>query len=109
MLYIGKKPEKPNVGKIVFMISAAVAAVAALAVLAYKLYQKYVPACIDCECEDFLDDDDLPEDESIEVECDDGASENEFEGADEKIFHWRRGATAPARHHLSKMHPHTRP
>lgn len=30
-------------------------------------------------------------------------------GADEKIFHWRRGATAPARHHLSKMHPHTRP
>ena len=79
MLYIGKKPERPNVGKIVFMISAAVAAVAALAVLAYKLYQKYVPACIDCECEDFLDDDDLPEDESIEVECDDGASENEFE------------------------------
>ena len=34
MLYIGKKPEKPNVGKIVVAVSAAIAGVAALAILA---------------------------------------------------------------------------
>ena len=79
MLYIGKKPEKPNVGKIILAVSAAIAGVAALTVLAYKLYQKYVPACIDCECEDFLDDEDLYDD-CIEVECDDDATETEFEG-----------------------------
>ena len=72
MLYIGKKPEKTNVGKIIVAISAAVAGVAALAIVAYKLYERFAPACIDCECEDFLDDecfeDDIPED-YIEVEC----------------------------------------
>ena len=71
MLYIGKKPEKPHVGKIILAVTAAVAG--------YKLYQRLVPACIDCECEDFLDDDDMPEDGSVEIECDDGASEHEFE------------------------------
>ena len=45
MLYIGKKPEKPNVGKIIVAVSAAIAGVAALAIVAYKLYQKFVPAC----------------------------------------------------------------
>jgi len=79
MLYIGKKPEKPNVGKIIVAVSAAIAGVAALAIVAYKLYQKFVPACIDCDCEDFLDDDcfddDFPED-YIEVECE-GAPEAE--------------------------------
>ena len=79
MLYIGKKPEKPNVGKIVLTVSLAIAGIAALAIAAYKLYQRLVPACIDCECEDFLDDDDLPEGGTVEIECDDGASENEFE------------------------------
>lgn len=79
MLYIGKKPEKPSVGKIVLAVSAAIAGISALAILAYTLYQRFVPTCIDCECEDFLDDDDLPED-TIEVECDDDASETEFEG-----------------------------
>ena len=80
MLYIGKKPENPNVGKIILAVSAAIAGIAALAIVAYKLYQKYVPACIDCECEDFLDDEDLCDDDCIEVECDDAATETEFEG-----------------------------
>lgn len=79
MLYIGKKPEKPSIGKIILTVTAAVAGIAALAIAAYKLYQRLVPACIDCECEDFLDDDDMPEDGSVEIECDDGASEHEFE------------------------------
>ena len=79
MLYIGKKPEKPNIGKIILTVTAAVAGIAALAIAAYKLYQRLVPACIDCEGEDFLDDDDMPEDGSVEIECDDGASEHEFE------------------------------
>ena len=79
MLYIGKKPEKPHVGKIILAVTAAVAGIAALAIAAYKLYQRLVHACIDCECEDFLDDDDMPEDGSVEIECDDGASEHEFE------------------------------
>ncbi|MBQ4150808.1 MAG: hypothetical protein IJC81_03270 [Clostridia bacterium] len=70
MLYIGKKPEpKHNVGKIVLTISAAIAGIAALAILAYKLYQKFVPGCIDCECEDFLDDEELFDEDCLEVEC----------------------------------------
>lgn len=80
MLYIGKKPEKPNAGKIIVAISAAVAGIAALAILAYKLYQKFAPACIDCECEDFLDDEDFFEDDDcIEIECEDVADETEPE------------------------------
>ena len=72
MLYIGKKPEKPNVGKIIVAVSAAVAGIAALAILAYKLYQKFAPACIDCECEDVLDDENFfDDDDCIEIECDD--------------------------------------
>ena len=77
MLYIGKKPEKPNAGKIIVAVSAAIAGVAALAILAYKLYQKFAPACIDCECEDFLADEDLFDDEYIEVECEDDATETD--------------------------------
>ncbi len=81
MLYIGKKPKEPNVGKIILTVTAAITAVAALAVIAYKLYQKYVPACIDCEFEDFLDDEDMPYDDITPVvECDEGACETEFEG-----------------------------
>ena len=37
MLYIGKKPEKPHVGKIILAVTAAVAGIAALAIAAYKL------------------------------------------------------------------------
>lgn len=72
MLFIGKKPEKPNVAKIALTVSAVILGVAALVFAAYKLYKKLVPACIDCECEDFLDDEDLfDEDEDIEVRCED--------------------------------------
>lgn len=76
MLYIGKKPEKPKVGKIILAVTAAIAGIAALAIVAYKLYQKFVPACIDCECEDFLEDDDLFDD-CEEVEYEEIAGEEE--------------------------------
>lgn len=72
MLFIGKKPEKENnVLKIVLIVSGVVLSVAAIGFAAYKLYKKYVPACIDCECEDFLDDEDLFEEDDIEVSCQD--------------------------------------
>ncbi|MBQ8836157.1 MAG: hypothetical protein IJ002_01450 [Clostridia bacterium] len=73
MIFIGKKPEKPNVAKITLTVIGIVAGVAALAFAAYKLYKKLVPACIDCECEDFLDDDDIffDEDEDVEVRLED--------------------------------------
>lgn len=79
MLYIGKKPKQTNPGTVALIIVSAIAAVAALTVVAYKLYQRFVPACIDCECEDFLDDEDMPEETHIEVERDESAGEHEFE------------------------------
>lgn len=73
MIFIGKKPEKPNVAKIALTVSAIILGAAALVFAAYKLYKKLVPACIDCECEDFLDDEDFfdDEDENVEVRLED--------------------------------------
>ncbi|MBQ7661403.1 MAG: hypothetical protein IJS44_05055 [Clostridia bacterium] len=79
MLYIGRKPKQTNPGTIALIVISAIAGIAALAIAAYKLYQRYVPACIDCECEDFLDDEDAPEDVHIEVERDESADDTEFE------------------------------
>ena len=74
MFFIGKKPEPPknNTLKIVLIATGVVLTLAAIGFAAYKLYKKYVPACIDCECEDFLTDDDLFDDD-IEVRCEDSA------------------------------------
>lgn len=72
MLFIGKKPEKTSVAKIALTASAIVLGVMAVAFAAYKLYKKLVPACIDCECEDFLEDEDFfDEDEDFEVRLED--------------------------------------
>lgn len=74
MFFIGKKPEPPknNTLKIVLIATGVVLSLAAIGFAAYKLYKKYVPACIDCECEDFLSDEDLFDDD-IEVRCEDAA------------------------------------
>ena len=74
MFFIGKKPEPPknNTLKIVLIATGVVLTLAAIGFAAYKLYKKYVPACIDCECEDFLSDEDLF-DEDFEVHCEDTA------------------------------------
>ena len=78
MLYIGKRPEKSNTGKVLLIIAGIVAGVATLTFVAYKLYKKYAPARVECECEDFLDDDDLYNDEFVEVECEeDDATDSE--------------------------------
>ncbi|MBQ9428267.1 MAG: hypothetical protein IJU41_01840 [Clostridia bacterium] len=80
MLYIGKKPQKTtNPWTVVLVVLSAIAGVAALTVVAYKLYQRFVPACIDCECEDFMDDEDAPDEPYVEVERDESAGEHEFE------------------------------
>ena len=76
MFFIGKKPEPPknNTLKIVLIATGVVVTLAGIGFAAYKLYKKYVPACIDCECEDFLCDEDLfDEDDDIEVRLEDSA------------------------------------
>lgn len=78
MFFIGKKPEpvkeKTSGLKVFFIVIGVVATAGALAFAAYKLYKKYVPACIDCECEDFLCDEDLFDgDEDVDVRIEDAA------------------------------------
>ena len=76
MLFIGKKPEKNNVAKVALTASAIVLGIMAVAFAAYKLYKKLVPACIDCECEDFLEDEDFfDEDEDVDVRLEDATEE----------------------------------
>ena len=82
MFFIGKKPEpvqeKTSTLKIVLIALGVVTAVAAIGYAAYKLYKKYVPACIDCECEDFLYDEDLFDDnDDVEVRVEDAAETSE--------------------------------
>jgi len=78
MLYIGKKPEKTNTGKVLLIVAGIIAGVATLTFVAYKLYKKYAPKCVECECEDFLEDEDLYNDDCIELDCEEDATETEL-------------------------------
>ncbi len=50
-----REPERPNYGKIVAITLSIIAASAAIALIAYKLFTKYFHL-VECDCEDFLDD-----------------------------------------------------
>ena len=76
MIFIGKKPEKPSILKISLAVTGIILGVAAVLFAAYKLYKKFVPACIDCECEDFLADEDFFEDDDLEICCEDAVEAN---------------------------------